>query len=239
MSSALASASVGLDDLDPQLSTSPEGAQILLLPIHPKPSPWTRGGGAALYAALLAAGLLYAARPQGPVEDQAIELVMLPPVAEEEPPPPPPPLPPPEEEPPPPVAEEPVAPKPPLPPPKPKPKVVAKPEKPPVAHAPAEAVRSGPTKVPPNAIASSYANQIHSRIAHAAVAPHGGPPHQLIRVGYRLVISPSGAVISKSISPSGNAVFDSAATQALVRAAPFPATGMTQPVALSGAIVFK
>jgi periplasmic protein TonB len=46
-------------------------------------------------------------------------------------------------------------------------------------------------------------------------------------------------VISQSISPSGNAAFDTAATQALARAAPFPATGMTRPASLSGAIVFR
>jgi protein TonB len=136
------------------------------------------------------------------------------------------------------VAEEPVAPKP-LPKPKPKPKVAE--HKPPVEqprHAPAAPARTGPTTVPPNAIASSYANQVHARIAHAAVFPHA-LAHQAARVGYHIVISPSGSVISQSISPSGNPAFDTAAREALARAAPFPATGLTRPASLSGAIVFR
>jgi len=36
-------------------------------------------------------------------------------------------------------------------------------------------------------------------------------------------------VISQSISPSGNPAFDTAAREALARAAPFPATGLTRP----------
>jgi protein TonB len=249
MSSALAPADLEVDkfELPPLISSA--GAQTLLALKGTKPSFWTQSTALVLYALVLAAALTYAARPPPPVEEDAIELVMLPPEVPEEQPAPieEPPVAeqtPPEEkleEPPPPVVEEPVAPKP-LP--KPKPKVVEKPKpkvvehKPPVAQQPAAPARTGPTKVPPNAIASSYANQVHSRIAHAAVFPHA-LAHQAARVGYHIVISPSGSVISQSISPSGNPAFDTAAREALARAAPFPATGLTRPASLSGAIVFR
>jgi protein TonB len=39
--------------------------------------------------------------------------------------------------------------------------------------------------------------------------------------------------------PSGNATFDAAAAEALTRSAPFPATGMTKPVSLSGAVTYR
>jgi len=248
MSSALAPADLGLDEFELPPLISSAGAQTLLALKGTKPSFWTQSTALLLYALVLAVAFTYAARPAPPVEEDAIELVMLPPVVPEEQPAPieePPPVAeqtPPEEkleEPPPPVAEEPVAPKP-LPKPKPKPKVAE--HKPPVeqrhAPAPAAPARTGPTTVPPNAIASSYANQVHARIAHAAVFPHA-LAHQAARVGYHIVISPSGSVISQSISPSGNPAFDTAAREALARAAPFPATGLTRPASLSGAIVFR
>jgi protein TonB len=62
--------------------------------------------------------------------------------------------------------------------------------------------------------------------------------HQAGRVGYHIVISPSGSVVSQSITPSGNPAFDTAATQALARSS-FPATGMTRNASLTGAIVFR
>jgi periplasmic protein TonB len=83
---------------------------------------------------------------------------------------------------------------------------------------------------------------VHGRIAQAAasVVPRAAlARHETGRVAYRIVISPSGSVMSQSISPSGNVAFDTAATQALARAAPFPATGLTRPASLSGAIVFR
>ncbi len=253
MSSALAPADLALDDFEPAF-TSGGGAQTLLALQGAKPSYRAQGIALILYALALAAVLTYTARPAPPTEEKAVELVMLPPVVPEELPAPieepPPPVAeeiPPEklEEPPPPIAEEPavapVEPKP-LPKPKPKPKVVEhKPavEQPRHAAAPA---RTGPTTVPPNAIASGYANQVHARIARAAASsvPRAAlARHETGRVGYRIVISPTGSVISQSISPSGNAAFDTAATQALARAAPFPATGITRPASLSGAIVFR
>lgn len=256
MSSALAPANFELDGYEPPPSGSPEGAQTLLALERAKPSYRAQGVALGLYALALVVAITYHAQPAPPVEEQALDLVMLPPATPEELPPPieepPPPVEeptPPEavEEPPPPIAEEPVvAPVPPKPQSKPKPKVVE--HKPPVeqprraAQPAAASPRTGPANVPPNAIASGYANQVHARIARAAASavPRAAlARHETGRVGYRLVISPTGSLISQSISPSGNAAFDAAATQALARAAPFPATGMTRPAALSGAIVFR
>lgn len=260
MSSALAHATLGPDEFEPPSLLSGAGAQSLLALQRAKPSYLTQGAAVAFYALALAAAAFYAAHPAQPVQEEALELVMLPPPApiEESPPqveePPPPvaeePPPPQVEEPSPPVAEEPavapVEPKPlPKPLPKPKPKVVEhKPvERPhPAQQSPAPARAAAPSNVPSNAIASGYANQVHSRIARAAAStvPRAElARHATGRVGYHLVISPSGSVISQSISSSGNPAFDVAATQALARAAPYPATGLTRPASLTGAIVFR
>lgn len=232
------------------------GAQSLLVLKRAKPSYLVYGAAFLIYA--LAMGVLATrmATPAPTVQDDALELVMLPPAVPEEklpveePPPPVPDVTPPEtlEAPPPPVAEEaavaPVEPKPvqkPLPKPKvvpPKP-VAQKPRE--VPHA-VEQSQAAPANVPPNAIASGYANQVFARISRAAAgsAPRGalGRP-ETGRVGYHIVISPSGTLISQSLSSSGNPAVDAAAKIALARAAPFPATGMTRPAAISGAIVFR
>jgi protein TonB len=93
---------------------------------------------------------------------------------------------------------------------------------------------------PSNALASGYANLVHGRIARVAAYPHAAMARgENARVPYRIVIGPSGELVSKSITPSGNADFDRAAAEALNRAAPFPPSGAVKPVALSGAIVFR
>jgi protein TonB len=249
MSSALALESFSFEAFEATQPTLAKGVQTLLAPARPKPSYWVQGGAVAVYILALGTATFYSARPAPPVEEKAIELVMLPPVAapEEQPappeiPPPPvaeetPPQPPEPSEPPPPVAEEPaVAPvEPPKPQPKPKPKVVEHKVTPP---AQAAVPRSGPTQVPPNAIASGYANQVHARIASAAASLASRAAHQAGRVGYHIVISPSGSVVSQSITASGNAAVDAVATQALARAS-FPASGMPGNVSLTGAIVFR
>jgi protein TonB len=247
MTSAFAPAGLQIDDLElsprfTQLGTQAlYGAQSLLTLERARPSYLTYGTAVALYALSMFAIAHYVASPPTPAQEEAVELVMLPPPEQplEEPPPPPPPPEMPEEPPPPPIAEEPaVAP---VEPPKP---VIKQPPKPkPVVQPPkAAAAPAPPAVVPPNAIASGYANQVYARISRVAsgVAPHGAMGrHEAGRVGYHIVISPSGSVISQSISGSGNAAVDAAATQALARAAPFPPTGMTKPASLTGAIVFK
>jgi len=257
--SALAFASFDQDDTESQpVSNTLTGAQQLLLPARQKPLYIAQGAALAVYLLALAGATLYTSKPAEAPQEEALELVMLPPAAPEEQPAPPPETPPspvaeetPPEEPikdlapPPPVAEEPAVapveppkekPKPPAP----KPKVVEhKPQ--PQLHA-AQSSASSNQPVPANAIASGYANQVHTRIAKAAAStvPRAAlARHETGRVAYRIVISPTGAVVSQSITPSGNADFDRAAEQALARAAPFPATGMTRAASLSGAIVFR
>ena len=90
-----------------------------------------------------------------------------------------------------------------------------------------------------NAVPSNYANEVHAHIARVAseTAPDGFSGAG--RVAYHIVISPSGDLISKSITPSGNAMFDRAAAEALERAAPFPPTGTSRPVSLHGAIAYR
>jgi protein TonB len=246
MNSALAKSALTLDDVEALPFVSAGGAQSILAPLRARPAYWPQGVAIALYAALLAAGALNRMSPAPAPAEDALELVMLPaPVAEEPPPPveePPPPVaeePPPVEEPPPPVAEEPaVAPVEPKPKPKPpqaKPKVaehkpVATPR--PAAQSPAAPRPSAPP--PPNAVPSGYFNQVESRVAHAAQNhPLRGPG----RVGYRIVIAPSGSVISASISSSGHPDLDAAARRAV--AGPFPSFGGSRPVAVSGGIRYQ
>lgn len=90
-----------------------------------------------------------------------------------------------------------------------------------------------------NALPSYYANEVHARIARVASETIPEDFHGSGRVAYHLVISPSGAVISKSLSSSGNPTFDRAAAAALARAAPFPPTGVAKPVSLHGAIAYS
>jgi protein TonB len=252
MSSALALQDFGFDDFEQSVPVARSGAQTLLLPQRPKTSYVVQGAAVALYALALTGLTLYSARPAPPAEEEAIELVMLPPAVQEEQPAPEPPPPvaqeipqPPEPEmaPPPPVAEEPAVAPVPVEPPKPKPIPQPKPKvvehKPaPVQHA-APTAAHGPAVVPPGAIASGYANQVHSRIAAAAASLVTRPGHPTGRVGYRIVISPSGSVVSQTItSSSGNPALDAAAAQVLARTS-FPASGMPTNVAESGAIVVR
>ncbi len=250
MNSALAQSAVTLDDVEALPFVSAGGAQSILAPLRAKPAYWPQVLGIALYAALLAAAALTRMSPAPPAVEDALELVMLPPPAPtEEPPPveePPPhvaeePPPPVEEPPPPPVAEEPaVAPVEPKPQPKPKPpqakpKVVEhKPVAPPRAAAPSPAPPRAAAPPPANAVPSGYFNQVESRVAHAAQShPVKGPG----RVGYRIVIAPSGSVISASISSSGHPELDAAARRAV--AGPFPSFGGSRPVAVSGGIRYQ
>jgi protein TonB len=251
MKSALAQSAVTLDDVEAPPLALLGGAQSVLAPLRAKTAYWPQALGVALYAALLAAVALNRMTPAPAPAEDALELVMLPPPAppaEEEPPPveePPPPVaeepPPPVEEPPPPVAEEPaVAPVEPKPIPKPKPpqakpKVVEhKPVAAPHAVTPRATAPTAAAAPPPNAVPSGYFNQVASRVAHAAQShPVKGPG----RVGYRIVISPSGSVVSASISSSGHPELDAAARRAV--AGPFPSFGGSRPVAVSGGIRYQ
>ncbi len=237
------------------------GVQGLLIEVNTRPSLLASGAALLAYALLLAIIVTYRASPPETIEEQPLELVLETPAAQPaseaptelapvvEPPPAEPPVAeetPPEPqtmEPPPPEATEPdpVAP---VVPPKPvQPKIEKKVEKKvehrPVAQRPAVA-RPGPdaAAAPSNAVVSNYANIVYARILRSASYPRSGGG-TTDRVSYHIVIGPSGELISKSISATGNAVFDSAASEALSRAAPFPPSGASKSVALSGAIVFR
>jgi len=229
------------------------GAQKLLIPGRQKPLYIAQGAALAVYILALAGATLYQSKPAEAPQEDALELVMLPPATPEEQPappevPPPPPVaeetppetPPQDLAPPPPVAEEPaVAP---VEPPKEKPKPPAPKPKPVTEHKPqlphaAQSSASSNQPVPANAIPSGYANQVHSRIAAATMALASRVRGQKGRVGYHIVISPSGSIISQSITPSGNAAVDGVATQALHTT--LPATGLTRNVQLSGAIELR
>ncbi|SFK00096.1 TonB family protein [Methylocapsa palsarum] len=256
MTSAVALIGSNLDDFEQSPQQLEGGSQSLLALQRARPSYLTQGLAVGVYALALAAAVTHTAAPKPPVEEEALELVMLPPAVPEQP----------IEEPPPPVAEEtppeeaqdltpPVVEEPPVAPviAKPQPKPKPKPTPKPVEHAKpadkpqpsrqAEAPRSAPAvKVPPNAIPSGYFNQVSSRVAHAAQSTRPAAAlarHEFGRVGYRIVISPSGSVVSVSVSSSGHADLDAAARQALARAAPFPAFGGAHPVAVSGGIQYR
>jgi len=77
-------ADLGLDEFELPPLISSAGAQTLLALKGTKPSFWTQSTALLLYASVLAAAFTYAARPAPPVEEDAIELVMLPPVVPEE-----------------------------------------------------------------------------------------------------------------------------------------------------------
>lgn len=230
------------------------GAQSLLAPVRGKSSSiLLQATAVALYALVLVAIATLSLRPAEPVLEEPLELVMLPaepelPAVEEPPPPIEEAL---DEPPPPPLAEEPepvapVEPKPVIPEKKPLPVKKKVADKSPLQE-PRRAAPSapGPASSPApaaNAIPSGYANQIFARVSRTAstsAARAAIARGQSGRVGYRLVIGPAGQLMSKSISPSGNPTFDLAATEALARAAPFPPTGVSRPVSLSGAIVYR
>jgi periplasmic protein TonB len=263
MTAAFAPAFLPLEFED-EFSAKSGSAQSLLAPQGGKSSHVTQAAGVALYALILVAVVTYTTRPRDQVDDEPIPLVMLPapeapveaPPKIDEPPPPPPvveqvqPAPMPAEpivepvpQPPPPIAAEPVAPV--------EPKPVPLPEqKKPVEHKPILLPRhvetpprpAAPAPPPPNAIASGYANQVHAKIARVAINSYPRAAqlrNETGRVSYHIVIGPSGELLSKSIVPSGNSTFDTAAAEALSRSAPFPATGMAKPVSLSGAITYR
>jgi|GEM_PF-6656710 len=238
MSSALALQSFGFDEIELPAAVPQRGAQTLLVLPSPKPSYWVQGTAVAIYLLAVSGLAFYSARPAQLADEDAVELVMLPPPAipEEAPPPPPPVAEEPPPPPPPPLAEEPavapVEPPPPAPKPQPKPKPKV------VEHKPIPAQVAAPSTVPANAVASFYANQVHARIAAAARALVSRPGHPTGRVGYHIVISPAGTLISQSItSSSGNPALDAAALQILPRS--YGVSGLTVNSALNGSIVVQ
>lgn len=259
MTAAFASAvSAGPAISEFEVAKGPSGAQGLLTLRPGRQNYIAEAVAVALYALILAAGLNYTTKPQPAPDEQPMELVMEtpPPPAVEEPKPPEP-IVPPQPEPPPPVAEEPpppppVAEEPPVapvkpPPPKPEPKPAVKPKpvvKPqPVAQkpAPAKPVAAAPAHAaapPAGATPSAIANQIHARLARAAANayPESQKPRSA-RIAYRVLVDASGHVTSFSITPSGNAAFDSVASRLGGRIGTVDPPGRA--AALSGVINFS
>ncbi|WP_374545584.1 energy transducer TonB [Rhodoblastus sp.] len=259
MTAAFASA-LGDDSARPEfeIGKALSGAQNLLTLRPARQFYLAEAAAVALYALILAAGLNYTTRPQEAPEEQPMELVMEtpPPPAVEEPKPPAPVVPPQPDAPPPPQAEaqpEPLPPPPaaveppvaPVKPPPPPPKPAAKPKPKPVAQkpapAPARPAAAAPARavpVPAGATPSAIANQIHARLARAAANayPESQKPRSA-RISYRVMVDASGHVTSFSITPSGNAAFDSVASRLGGRIGTVDPPG--RPAALSGVINFS
>jgi outer membrane biosynthesis protein TonB len=252
MTSAFAPAILGDSVLsDKGAHGAPGGAQNLLTLKTSRQHYLAEIAAVGVYALILAAALNYQAKPVIAPPEEPMELVMEapPPPVEELKPPEPEVAPPPEPEvvepPPPPVAEKAVAP---IEPPKPKPipKPVVKPVPKPVVKAqpkPAERrpvvaapVRAAPPP-PPGATPSAIANQIHARLMRAAANayPESQKPRSA-RISYRVSVDASGHVTSFSITPSGNAAFDSVASRLGGRIGTVDAPGRA--AALSGVINF-
>jgi outer membrane biosynthesis protein TonB len=229
------------------------GAQNLLTLKRARQHYLAEAAAIAVYALILAAALNYKVQPVVAPPEEPMELVMEappPPIEEPKPPEPQavtPPEPQVEEPPPPPVAEQAVAPiEPPKPKPIPKPivkkipKPVEKVEPRPVSEhrvavAVAAPVRAAP--VPAGATPSAIANQIHARLMRAAANsyPESQKPRSA-HISYRVSVDASGHVTSFSITPSGNAAFDSVAQRLGGRIGTVDAPGRA--AALSGVINF-
>jgi len=260
MTAALAAAYLDVPDIqDPPAGRVLGGAQSLLALKKARQNYLAEGAAVAAYALVLFGLLTYTSKPQDAPAEQPMELVMLPapppPVEEPKPPEPEaqkPPEPLPEElppPPPPPAAVEPaVAPvQPPPPPPPPKPEPVAKPKPKPVAvvkprpvaapQHPAAETAVPRTAPPPGATSSAIANQIHARLARAAADayPESQKPRSA-HISYRVQIDASGHVTSFTITPSGNAAFDSVSSRLGGRIGTVEAPG--RPAALSGSFTF-
>lgn len=204
-----------------------EGIAGALLGADPARSPYIlMTGVACLYVAALAIALTVDFRPAPAVLEAPVEMVFddpAPAPPEQVQPPAPPPPPPVEDAEPAEQVKE--TPPPPPPPPPPKPQTAAP------RHA-------------PNAIPTNYTNQIYQRINRIA---SGNYPRsalaqrQAARVGYVIVIGQSGELISRSVSPSGNAALDQSVLDTLARSAPFPAPPNlgARSYRISGAIVFR
>ncbi|GGY39562.1 TonB family protein [Pseudoduganella albidiflava] len=234
---------------------------------HAPDGGWLRGRGVAASAALHGAALLAAWALSGTASDApppapVVELIRLQPEALK-PPPPPPPEPEPEPE----KPKQLTAARP-APVPLPVPKTVAAsadeaettppPDPPrqvapigpvtpappaPVAQVPAPpSAPPAPRQIATDGIPTDYVNQVYARINRSTEYPREAKMRrQQGRVGYRLTLSPQGALLGVDIQTSGNDVLDEAARQAIQRAAPFPALPDLggSSYLLAGNIVFK
>ncbi|MBB3220020.1 energy transducer TonB [Pseudoduganella umbonata] len=103
---------------------------------------------------------------------------------------------------------------------------VAPPAPSPVAQAPATPEPpppAAPKQIATEGIPTDYVNQVYARINGSTEYPREAKMRrQQGKVGYRLTLSPQGALLGVEIQTSGNDVLDEAAREAIGRAAPFP-----------------
>lgn len=82
---------------------------------------------------------------------------------------------------------------------------------------------AAPKQIGNDGIPTDYVNQVYARINGSTEYPREAKMRrQQGRVGYRLTLSPQGALLGVEIQTSGNDVLDEAAREAIRRAAPFP-----------------
>jgi protein TonB len=120
------------------------------------------------------------------------------------------------------------------PPPAPVAQVPAPPAPPPAAPVPKQIGTEG--------IPTDYVNQVYARINGSTEYPREAKMRrQQGKVGYRLTLSPQGALLGVELQSSGNDVLDEAAREAIRRAAPFPKLPDLggSSYLLAGNIVFK
>jgi periplasmic protein TonB len=221
-------------------------AQALLKLDNGRPNYFAQAIALVLYALALAAIVIFSNSQRAVVEEEPLELVVVPSAPDELPPPdaseetPPPEAV--DEPPPPPEAIEPIAPVKPVEPPKPKveKRVEHKPAPPQASAAhrqTAPAVAGGSASSNPNATQSLAANQFLACMQRAAsrAAPDSPIPKHG-RVAYRASFSPSGSMTAFNITPSGNALLDGIASRLGSRCGSLPAIG--HPFNVSGGVVF-
>lgn len=110
---------------------------------------------------------------------------------------------------------------------------------PPVSPAPAS---TAPQQISTEGIPTDYVKQVYARINSSTDYPREAKMRrQQGKVGYRLTLSPQGALLSFDIESSGVEALDEAARAAIRRAAPFPKLPElgASSYLLAGNIVFK
>lgn len=113
---------------------------------------------------------------------------------------------------------------------------------PPAAPVQAAPAAPAPRQISTEGIPTDYVNQVYARINRNADYPREARMRrQQGKVGYRLTLSPDGALASFDIQSSGVEALDEAARDAIRRAAPFPRLPDLggSSYLLSGNIVFK
>lgn len=116
------------------------------------------------------------------------------------------------------------------------------PAAPPASVPPPAPAPTAPRQISTEGIPTDYVNQVYARINSTTDYPREAKMRrQQGKVGYRLTLSPQGALLSFDIESSGIPALDEAAREAIRRAAPFPKLPELGGASylLAGNIVFK